>query len=76
MEWFTTPYLSKATLSGLPCERHLRRFAQNWRKVEGKARLVKGSTKPVWEYHISLLPAAAQAQLRAMQIKRVSGEKE
>ncbi|KAA6405056.1 transposase domain-containing protein [Candidatus Tokpelaia sp.] len=76
MDWFSLPKLAEFGLKGLPVQRQsLHRLAmrENWQRQDNKARLVKGATKPVWEYHISLLPAQAQAQLRAMTIKEAAG---
>ncbi|PIT69699.1 transposase domain-containing protein [Bartonella tribocorum] len=64
-EWFCIAELAKAALPGLPStykslENHGRAY---WRKNAALSRKVGGKTKPVWEYHISLLPEVARAAL-------------
>lgn len=65
-EWFTIAELAAARLPGLPpSEKSLDNHARaNWRGSEQHARRVSGKTKPVWKYHIALLPAQAQWRLR------------
>lgn len=65
-EWFTVAELAAAALPGLPpSEKSLDNHARaNWRGSEQHARRVAGKTKPVWQYHIALLPDAAQWRLR------------
>ncbi len=64
-EWFSIAELAEAHLPGLPStykslENHGRAY---WRKNSELSRKVGGKTKPVWEYHISLLPEGAKAAL-------------
>ncbi|AGF75824.1 transposase domain-containing protein [Bartonella vinsonii] len=64
-EWFSIAELAEAALPGLPStykslENHGRAY---WRKNSELSRKVGGKTKPVWEYHISLLPEGAKAAL-------------
>ncbi|WP_406604367.1 transposase domain-containing protein [Bartonella gliris] len=64
-EWFSIAELAKAALPGLPktyksLENHGRAY---WRKNSELSRKVGGKTKPVWEYHVSLLPEASRAAL-------------
>ncbi|WP_375696332.1 transposase domain-containing protein [Bartonella sp. AP331QHHD] len=64
-EWFTIAELAEAALPGLPktyksLENHGRAY---WRKNSELSRKVGSKTKPVWEYHISLLPEGARAAL-------------
>lgn len=63
--WFTLPEIAAQRLPDLPTTRRgLAELAdrEGWRLAEGKARRAarKGGG---WEYHISLLPAAAQTRL-------------
>ncbi|WP_179869605.1 transposase domain-containing protein [Rhizobium chutanense] len=64
-QFFTIAELIAANLPELPRDpSKLNRFASdNWRGDSGKARQTSGKTKPVWEYHYSLLPQAAQTRL-------------
>ncbi|WP_375701398.1 DNA-binding protein, partial [Bartonella sp. AA81SXKL] len=80
-EWFTIAELAEAALPGLPktyksLENHGRAY---WRKNSELSRKVGGKTKPVWEYHISLLPEGARAALLvrfggAVDVKQTQGE--
>lgn len=64
-EWFTLPELERLNLPELPAAgRSLRRHAlENWSGTE-HMRMSEGKTRPVPEYHISLLPKSAQWRLR------------
>ncbi|MCT7667649.1 transposase domain-containing protein [Shinella kummerowiae] len=64
--WFTVAELAAAALPDLPqSEKSLDKHARaNWRGNSQLARRVPGKTKPVWQYHISLLPQAAQWRFR------------
>ncbi len=80
-EWFTIAELAEAALPGLPktyksLENHGRAY---WRKNSELSRKVGGKTKPVWEYHISLLPEGARAALLVrfgvgVDVKQTQGE--
>ncbi|WP_375693309.1 transposase domain-containing protein [Bartonella sp. AP23HLJMH] len=80
-EWFSIAELAEAALPGLPktyksLENHGRAY---WRKNSELSRKVGGKTKPVWEYHISLLPEGARAALLvrfggAVDVKQTQGE--
>lgn len=64
-EWFTLPEIAAQPLPDLPgTRRGLAELADRdgWRHAEGKARRAarKGGG---WEYHVSLLPSAAQTRL-------------
>ncbi|GLR51239.1 Mu transposase C-terminal domain-containing protein [Shinella yambaruensis] len=65
-EWFTLAELLALNLPDLPTsERSLYRHAQDhWNGVAGCVQLRQGKTRPVVEYHVSLLPASAQWRLR------------
>lgn len=65
-EWFTVADLAAANLPDLPpAEKSLDNYARaNWRGRLDCVRRSQGKTKPVWEYHISLLPPAAQWRLK------------
>lgn len=65
-QWFTAAEIASARSTELPTTaRAVNRLAQDqgWAKQEGKARLRRGDGRPAREYHISLLPPAAQARL-------------
>jgi len=64
-EWFTLAELEKENLPGLPSSyKSLDNYARaNWNSNKTAARRIEGKTKPVWQYHFSLLPSAAQARL-------------
>lgn len=64
-EFFSAAELAEANLPGLPRDASdIDKLARaNWRANEKLARRVPGKTKPVWEYHYSLLPQAAQTRL-------------
>ncbi len=66
-EWFSVSELAAAGLPGLrSSEKSLDNYARNhWRGNPALARVVQGKTKPVWQYHISLLPQEAQWRLNA-----------
>ncbi|WP_208434622.1 transposase domain-containing protein [Bartonella taylorii] len=80
-EWFRIAELAEAALPGLPktyksLENHGRAY---WRKNSKLSRKVGGKTKPVWEYHISLLPEGARAALLlrfgvGVDVKQTQGE--
>ncbi|USP03568.1 transposase domain-containing protein [Bartonella taylorii] len=80
-EWFRIAELAEADLPGLPktyksLENHGRAY---WRKNSELSRKVGGKTKPVWEYHISLLPEGARAALLVrsgvgVDVKQTQGE--
>jgi putative transposase len=64
-EWFTLPELSAQPLPDLPATaRGLTKLAERdgWRHLDGKARRAQRQGGG-WEYHVSVLPAAAQARL-------------
>lgn len=65
-EWFTLAEIFALKLPDLPAsERSLYRHAQDhWSGVAGCVQLREGKTRPVLEYHVSLLPASAQWRLR------------
>lgn len=64
-EWFTISGLAAANLPGLPkTDKGLDKLARKkWRSNPDLARQVAGKTKPVWQYHISVLPQDAKARL-------------
>lgn len=64
-EWFTAAQLATFALPGLPsAEGSLDNFIRRARRANPNlARQVKGKTKPVWEYHIDLLPQSARTRL-------------
>ena len=64
-EWLTITEISDLNLPSLPrSEKSLDNYARaKWRGNDDKARKVPGKTKPVWQYHISLLPDAARERL-------------
>lgn len=64
-EFFTIAELAAANLPDLPrAEKSLDNFARaKWRGNAALARTAPGKTKPIWEYHYSLLPRAAQTRL-------------
>ncbi|KQZ55308.1 transposase [Rhizobium sp. Root149] len=64
-EFFSIAELAAANLPGLPRDvSALDKIARTtWRGDERLARRVPGKTKPIWEYHYSLLPQAAQTRL-------------
>lgn len=67
-EWYTIIELASAALPGLPqTEKGLDKIARNrWRSNSNFARKVPGKTKPVWQYHISVLPTDAKSRLMVM----------
>lgn len=64
-QFYTIAELIAANLPDLPrTEKSLDNLARaKWRGNEATSRRVSGKTKPVWEYHLSLLPQAAQTRL-------------
>ncbi|MVA79902.1 DDE-type integrase/transposase/recombinase [Agrobacterium vitis] len=65
-EWFSLAELAELKLPDLPhnvASLHRLATSQYWRGHDGLARQVAGATKKVWEYHVSLLPHAAQTRL-------------
>ncbi|MCY1669313.1 transposase domain-containing protein [Rhizobium sp. SL86] len=64
-EFFSVAELAEARLPDLPRDiSAIDKIARaHWRGDERLARRVPGKTKPVWEYHYSLLPRAAQTRL-------------
>ncbi|CDZ61466.1 Bacteriophage transposase [Neorhizobium galegae bv. orientalis] len=64
-QFYSISELVAANLPDLPrTEKSLDNLARaKWRGNDATARRVPGKTKPVWEYHISLLPQAAQTRL-------------
>ncbi|MCF1485051.1 DDE-type integrase/transposase/recombinase [Agrobacterium vitis] len=65
-EWFSLAELAQMQLPDLPHNMAgLHRVATeaNWREHPTHARKVKGPTKPVWLYHIALLPAPARTRI-------------
>ncbi|EJF86199.1 transposase domain-containing protein [Candidatus Bartonella washoeensis] len=64
-EWFSIAELAEAALPGLPKTKiGLNNLAlKKWRLNTQLFRQTLGKTKPVWEYHISLLPEGAKAAL-------------
>ncbi|UNF47870.1 transposase domain-containing protein [Bartonella krasnovii] len=64
-EWFSIAELAEAALPGLPQTKiSLNNLAlKKWRLNTQLFRQTVGKTKPVWEYHISLLPEGARAAL-------------
>ncbi|MDQ0454625.1 transposase domain-containing protein [Rhizobium paknamense] len=65
-EWFSLAELAELNLPGLPgnaASLHRLAVNQNWRHHPGLARQVKGTTKKIWEYHVSLLPHSARTRL-------------
>ena len=64
-QFYTIADLIAANLPDLPrTEKSLDNLARTkWRGNETTARRVAGKTKPVWEYHYSLLPQSAQTRL-------------
>lgn len=65
-QWFTLAEIFALGLPDLPgSERSLYRHAQEkWNGVAGCVKTSQGKTRPVLEYHVSLLPPAAQWRLR------------
>lgn len=64
-EFFSIPELEKLALPGLPPNATgLKRHAEEngWRD-HPLAHQVAGTTKPIWQYHVSQLPTLAQAKL-------------
>ena len=62
-DWLTPAEIVALGCPALPSSvRGLNRLAERsgWRQCESKARLRKTAGRPVWQYHISLLPAEAQ----------------
>lgn len=64
-QYYTIAELIASNLPDLPrTEKSLDNLARTkWRGDEAMARRVAGKTKPVWEYHYSLLPQTAQTRL-------------
>lgn len=64
-QFYSIAELASANLPDLPrTEKSLDNLARSsWRADPNTARRVPGKTKPVWEYHVSLLPSAAQMRL-------------
>ena len=65
-QFFTLAEIAAAKAPDLPASMSsLKRLAERgaWRDREGLCRRVAGQTKPVFEYHVSLLPPIAQARL-------------
>ncbi len=64
-EWFSIAEIAAFRLPDLPpAEKSLDNLARTkWRHNSSLARQVPGKTKPVWQYHVSLLPPAARARL-------------
>ncbi|SEH22569.1 transposase domain-containing protein [Rhizobium sp. NFR12] len=64
-QFYSIAELASANLPDLPrTEKSLDNLARSsWRADPNTARRVPGKTKPVWEYHFSLLPSAAQMRL-------------
>lgn len=64
-EWFSISELAAHALPDLPAsEKSLDNHARKmWRDRHSLCRRVPGKTKPVWEYHITLLPQSAQVRL-------------
>lgn len=64
-EFYSVAELAEANLPGLPRDMSaIDKIARaRWRGDERLARRVPGKTKPVWEYHYSLLPQIAQTRL-------------
>ncbi|WP_273758420.1 transposase domain-containing protein [Bartonella sp. AU55XJBT] len=80
-EWFSIAELAEAALPGLPKTKiGLNNLAlKKWRLNTQLFRQTLGKTKPVWEYHISLLPEGAQAALLVrfgvgVDVKQTQGE--
>uniref|UniRef100_UPI0035D02902 DNA-binding protein n=1 Tax=Bartonella sp. TT119HLJHH TaxID=3243579 RepID=UPI0035D02902 len=80
-EWFTIAELAEAALPGLPKTKiGLNNLAlKKWRLNTQLFRQTLGKTKPVWKYHISLLPEGARAALLvrfggAVDVKQTQGE--
>lgn len=74
MMWFSANQLATLQLSGLPStERGMSKFAirYGWRDARGldgqPLAIQKADKKGGWHYHISLLPPAAQTQIKARQ---------
>jgi len=67
-EWFSLAELAACKLPGMPAtEKSLDNFARtNWRGDPSRTRQAAGKTKPVRQYHVSLLPLAAQTRLLAL----------
>ncbi|WP_455466616.1 transposase domain-containing protein [Bartonella sp. B39] len=68
-EWFSIAELAALALPGLPStykslDNHGRTY---WRKNSIFSRKVRRKTKPVWEYHVSLLPERSRAVLLMQQ---------
>ena len=65
-QFFTLAEIAEIKSPDLPSSlRTLQRLvlSEGWRQREGLAREVAGKTRPIWEFHISLLPPVAQARL-------------
>lgn len=64
-EWFTLADLVAAQLPDLPrAEKALDNKLRQLRLANPSlARQVPGATKPVWQYHVNMLPASARAKL-------------
>jgi putative transposase len=64
-EFYSVAELAEANLPGLPRDASsIDKIARaRWRGDERLARRVPGKTKPIWEYHYSLLPQTAQTRL-------------
>lgn len=64
-EWLTIAEIAALNLPSLPrSEKSLDNHARaHWRGNPDTARKVAGKTKPVWQYHVSLLPDAARSRL-------------
>ena len=65
-QFYTLAEIAAAKAPDLPGSMtSLKRLAERegWRSREGLCRKVPGQTKPVFEYHVSLLPPVAQARL-------------
>ncbi|RVQ76143.1 transposase domain-containing protein [Sinorhizobium medicae] len=77
-EWFSLEELAAAKLPGMPSEvagLHKRALREGWRFGAGTCRQVSGRTKPVWQYHVSLLPAAARSKLAFLHADLGAGER-
>ncbi|WP_317993162.1 transposase domain-containing protein [Bartonella gliris] len=80
-EWFRIAELAEAALPGLPKTKiGLNNLAlKKWRLNTRLFRQTLGKTKPVWEYHISLLPEVSRAALLVrfgvgVDVKQTQGE--
>lgn len=68
-EWFSIGDLFDLRLPDLPPSiTGLKRLVEeaNWKSDLARAKQVKGATKPVWKFHLSLLPHRAQVKLSGM----------